>query len=100
METLCVVADSDMLITPVFRLIFVSHYVTKHSHLLFAFGNSGMSRRLPDTNPRKLPRQERSKANYEAIRAEERRVRKACVSTWSTRWAPYHTKKKANNIKI
>src|SRR3546814_15158994 len=45
METLCVVADSDMLITPVFRLIFVSNYVTKHSHLLFAFGTSGMSRR-------------------------------------------------------
>src|SRR3546814_119166 len=67
METLCVVADSDMLITPVFRLIFVSNYVTKHSHLLFAFGKSGMSRRLPDTNQRKLPRQERSKATVEAI---------------------------------
>src|SRR3546814_19360741 len=67
METLCVVADSDMLITPVFRLIFVSNYVTKHSHLLFAFGKSGMSRRLPDTNPRKLQRQERSKATVEAI---------------------------------
>src|SRR3546814_18141604 len=29
-------------------------------------------------------------------RPEERRVRKECVSTCRSRWAPYHTKKKTN----
>src|SRR3546814_19926692 len=28
------------------------------------------------------------------IRSEERRVGKACVSTFSSRWSPYHYKKK------
>src|SRR3546814_14658416 len=27
-------------------------------------------------------------------RSEERRVGKECVSTWRTRWSPYHEKKK------
>src|SRR3546814_5589560 len=28
------------------------------------------------------------------IRSEERRVGKECVSTWRSRWSPYHLKKK------
>src|SRR3546814_15931623 len=30
----------------------------------------------------------------QAIRSEERRVGKECVSTCSSRWSPYHSKKK------
>src|SRR3546814_13778992 len=30
----------------------------------------------------------------EAVRSEERRVGKACVGTCSSRWSPYHEKKK------
>src|SRR3546814_14592277 len=29
-------------------------------------------------------------------RSEERRVGKACVSTWSSRWSPYHQQKKTD----
>src|SRR3546814_12707027 len=31
-------------------------------------------------------------------RSEERRVGKECVSTGRSRWSPYHSKKKQNNI--
>src|SRR3546814_12863203 len=31
-------------------------------------------------------------------RSEERRVGKECVSTWRSRWSPYHKKKKTNQI--
>src|SRR3546814_14590643 len=31
-------------------------------------------------------------------RSEERRVGKECVSTWRSRWSPYHYKKKPQNI--
>src|SRR3546814_13423341 len=34
------------------------------------------------------------RAAVEEIRSEERRVGKECVSTWSSRWSPYHEKKK------
>src|SRR3546814_13887936 len=33
-----------------------------------------------------------------AERSEERRVGKECVSTCRSRWSPYHSKKKNNNI--
>src|SRR3546814_20801346 len=33
-------------------------------------------------------------------RSEERRVGKECVSTCRSRWSPYHSKKKKNNITI
>src|SRR3546814_11820504 len=32
-----------------------------------------------------------------AVRSEERRVGKACVSTFRSRWSPYHYKKKKHN---
>src|SRR3546814_16631610 len=32
------------------------------------------------------------------LRSEERRVGKECVSTCSTRWSPYHHKKKTQHI--
>src|SRR3546814_14270930 len=35
-----------------------------------------------------------------ALRSEERRVGKECVSTCSTRWSPYHYKKKTINTYI
>src|SRR3546814_19985458 len=35
----------------------------------------------------------------EALRSEERRVRKECVSTCRSRWAPDHSKKKKNKKK-
>src|SRR3546814_16603276 len=31
-------------------------------------------------------------------RSEERRVGKECVSTCSSRWSPYHSKKKTKNL--
>src|SRR3546814_20530054 len=34
------------------------------------------------------------------IRSEERRVGKECVSTCSSRWSPYHSKKKIYNVDI
>src|SRR3546814_12942470 len=33
---------------------------------------------------------------HETKRSEERRVGKECVSTCSSRWSPYHSKKKKN----
>src|SRR3546814_12841931 len=30
------------------------------------------------------------------FRSEERRVGKECVSTWRSRWSPYHSKKQSN----
>src|SRR3546814_18830927 len=30
-------------------------------------------------------------------RSEERRVGKACVSTWRSRWSPYHKKKRKDH---
>src|SRR3546814_13410902 len=41
--------------------------------------------------------QSRGKASC-AKRSEERRVGTACVSTCRSRWAPYHSKKKHNDI--
>src|SRR3546814_20873018 len=35
--------------------------------------------------------------NYVALRSEERRVGKECVSTCRSRWSPYHYKKKNTN---
>src|SRR3546814_14238592 len=32
--------------------------------------------------------------DYAAVRSEERRVGKECVSTCRSRWSPYHSKKK------
>src|SRR3546814_12799606 len=34
-----------------------------------------------------------------ALRSEERRVGKECVSTCRSRWSPYHLKKKTNTLK-
>src|SRR3546814_19675192 len=34
-----------------------------------------------------------------AVRSEERRVGKECVSTCRSRWSPYHSKKKKNKSK-
>src|SRR3546814_15372317 len=34
-----------------------------------------------------------------ALRSEERRVGKECVSTCRSRWSPYHIKKKKNKIR-
>src|SRR3546814_11111890 len=36
---------------------------------------------------------------HAAARSEERRVGKECVSTWRSRWSPYHEKKKKNENK-
>src|SRR3546814_12046470 len=33
-----------------------------------------------------------------AVRSEERRVGKECVSTCRSRWSPYHSKKKEHNV--
>src|SRR3546814_19683634 len=38
-------------------------------------------------------------ARLYAVRSEERRVGKECVSTCRSGWWPYHSKKKKNNIK-
>src|SRR3546814_18292794 len=38
-----------------------------------------------------------SSAALTALRSEERRVGKECVSTCRSRWSPYHLKKKLNN---
>src|SRR3546814_13215289 len=41
----------------------------------------------------------RSAADFRrALRSEERRVGKECVSTGRSRWSPYHLKKKTNHI--
>src|SRR3546814_15823754 len=34
------------------------------------------------------------------IRSEERRVGKACVSKFRSRWSPYHKKKKKNTLTL
>src|SRR3546814_14516992 len=40
----------------------------------------------------------RTKFLIAMLRSEERRVGKECVSTCSSRWSPYHSKKKKSNI--
>src|SRR3546814_20626264 len=42
----------------------------------------------------RLDRRHGRHANASAIRSEERRVGKECVSTCRSRWSPYHYKKK------
>src|SRR3546814_17135131 len=37
---------------------------------------------------------DRGSADATALRSEERRVGKECVSTFRSRWSPYHSKKK------
>src|SRR3546814_15925047 len=52
--------------------------------------------------PKKAPHQAGLKkiAMWVAQRSEERRVGKECVSTCSSRWSPYHEKKKTSKKKI
>src|SRR3546814_18031699 len=51
---------------------------------------------VPDTQTR---RERREASTMAAIRSEERRVGKECVSTCRYRWAPYTKKKKNNKVK-
>src|SRR3546814_13137913 len=42
----------------------------------------------------------RWRINQRALRSEERRVGKECVSTCRSRWAPSHSKKKITNLRL
>src|SRR3546814_13203593 len=52
--------------------------------------------RVPDKAPLRGPRDGEASAPVLSgcLRSEERRVGKECVSTCSSRWSPYHYKKK------
>src|SRR3546814_12963274 len=48
----------------------------------------------PPLEPRKIAGEAAVGGHRLHFRSEERRVGKACVSTWRSRWSPYHEKQK------
>src|SRR3546814_17687038 len=63
---------------------------TQGRRYCYPFSASALSMIPAPIGPRRFP----PKRN----RSDERRVGKECVSTCRSRWSPYHSKKKTNNI--
>src|SRR3546814_15392700 len=66
-----------------------------HAKIIFA-GGAFLRRRFAWAMRRRAVRRKRYKEKFIFDRSEERRVGKECVSTFRSRWSPYHIKKKNN----